>query len=68
MPLAETVRRKHAERRSAYPVRISDNRAFPAEYHGSAHISAMTQADGIINMPIGIKELQKGTFVDVRFI
>ena len=68
LPLAKTVKRKHSKRRSAYPVSIKENKVIPLEYHGSAHINAMTLADGIINIPIGVKELPEGTIVDVRFI
>ena len=38
------------------------------DYHGSAHINSLTEADGMISVPIGKTELKKGDLVDVRQI
>jgi len=38
----------------------------PVEYHGSAHIHAYTQADGIMEIPVGVSEIRKGEKVHVR--
>jgi molybdopterin biosynthesis enzyme len=38
------------------------------EYHGSGHISALPDADGIIAIPIGKQILEKGEIVSVRQI
>jgi len=40
----------------------------PIEYHGSGHIAALSDADGIIPIPVGIAEIKKGEVVDVRQI
>ena len=69
MPLAESFRRKKAERQSWIPVIIDDNSAVkPIEYHGSAHISALCNAHGLIGLDTGVSEIEKGTIVEVRLI
>ena len=40
----------------------------PVEFHGSAHIAALSYSDGIIAMKPGIKTLKKGEIVNVRQI
>jgi molybdopterin molybdotransferase len=51
------------------PVRISDEGSvIPVDFHGSAHISALNEADGIIFIPSGVRELGKGDMVSVRQI
>jgi len=68
-PLGVGYRRKNTTRMSWIPVRIdNEGNAIPVEYHGSAHISALPDSDGIISVPIGTEFLEKGTMVDVRQI
>jgi len=51
------------------PVKITDDGfVSPVEYHGSAHISALSEADGIVTMPIGKQIFEKGEMVSVRQI
>ena len=51
------------------PVKINNKgEVIPISYHGSAHINALTMADGLISVPIGVTELKKGDLVDVRQI
>jgi molybdopterin molybdotransferase len=67
MPLAEDYSRKRAERLSWLPCTITPaGEAKPVEYHGSAHISALTGAWGIITIPRGQSWIQKGETVSVR--
>ena len=69
MPMNVTFSRRVTERMALIPVRITDDGSVsPVEYHGSAHISALSQADGIIAMPIGKKAFEKGEIVSVRQI
>ena len=42
--------------------------AEPVEYHGSAHISALCEAQGLICLPAGTAAIEKGTIVAVRLI
>jgi len=67
MPLAADYSRKKAERMSWIPCTITAaGEALPVEYHGSAHISAMTGAWGVIIIPRGQSWIQKGEMVSVR--
>ncbi len=67
LKLDEEVTRKKTQREYFFPVKISENyEAAPIEFHGSAHISAFTVANGIASIKTGIKKLEKGEWVDVR--
>ncbi len=67
--LDQPIRRRKTTRRSNVPVVFTDQGTVrPVEYHGSAHINAMTQAQGLVAVPIGTKELSKGSTVHVRQI
>jgi len=69
IPMGENYTRKRSTRLSWMPVKINDvGDVIPISYHGSAHINALTNADGLISVPIGITELKKGDLVDVRQI
>jgi len=69
LPMANEYTRKRSARMSWVPVIINeDGRIAPLEYHGSAHINALTLADGLIPVPIGKTILEKGELVDVRQI
>jgi molybdopterin molybdotransferase len=66
-PLAKVFRRRASERRAWIPVKITPaGLAEPVEYHGSAHITSLVSADGLITVPVGEKEVPEGTLVDVR--
>ena len=60
--------RKKSSRKAIYPVKILHGEIFPVEYHGSAHIHAYTQADGIISMSIGETLLKRGTLIDIKLV
>ena len=65
--LCKDFKRKRSVRHAWIPVTIThDNIATPMEYHGSAHITSLSGADGIMPVPVGISELEKGTEIDVR--
>ena len=67
--LASAVRRKNAVRLAWIPVKVTaEGLAEPVRYHGSAHITSLASADGMITLPIGVTEIEKGTFVEVRRI
>jgi molybdopterin molybdotransferase len=69
LPMKEKFSRKFAERLALIPVIITeDNMASPVEFHGSAHISALPHADGIVALPVGSKTIEKGEIVSVRQI
>ncbi len=61
--------RKYADRMAFVPVMVDDQGlATPVEFHGSAHISALHIADGLISVPSGVKKIVKGKVVSVRQI
>lgn len=64
--LGVDYRRRKSDRKSFLPVKIKSNEVFPIEYHGSAHIHAYVEADGLMAVNIGETEILKGTLVDVR--
>jgi len=67
--LAKDIKRKKNNRRAWVPVKINaEGKAESVEYHGSAHISSLVLADGIVSLPPDIDELKEGDFVDVRQI
>ena len=67
LPMEKSYSRKSADRRVMVPVIITKDRmASPVEYHGSAHISAFSKANGIITLPEGKKSVEKGEIVSVR--
>jgi molybdopterin molybdotransferase len=69
LPMKEKFSKKSADRMALIPVAITDDReVIPVEFHGSAHISAMSNAFGIISLPVGIKSIEKGEIVSVRQI
>jgi molybdopterin molybdotransferase len=69
MPLGKTVVRKNTERQSWIPVNITNTGTVkPVDYHGSAHILALCNADGLISIEIGVANIEKGAMVPVRLI
>jgi len=69
LPLAEAIRRKRADREAWIPVSVTESgEVQPREYHGSAHINALCQADGFVVVPTGTERIEKGTVVRVRQI
>lgn len=56
--------RKSASRTGWVPVTINgQNEAFPVEYHGSAHITAISRSNGIIMVLPGVNRIDKGETV-----
>ena len=69
MPLAADYSRKRADRMAWIPfILTGEGEALPIEYHGSAHITALPDAWGIITIPRGQSWIQKGEMVSVRQI
>jgi molybdopterin molybdotransferase len=67
LPLSADYSRRKADNLLFLPVSIGlDGTVSPIEYHGSAHIHAYTDADGILEIPVGLKKIEKGELVHVR--
>ena len=69
IPMAVDYQRKSSERLGLIPVHINEYmEVMPVDFHGSAHITALSESDGIIAMKPGINSLTKGEIVNVRQI
>jgi molybdopterin molybdotransferase len=69
LPMAVRFERKSTVRMGWIPVKITESReVLPVDFHGSAHISALPYADGIIAIKAGTKNIEKGEVVSVRSI
>ncbi|MGD8501674.1 MAG: molybdopterin molybdotransferase MoeA [Phycisphaerales bacterium] len=69
MPLDESIERKKTERQAWFPVAIMEaGTARLIEYHGSAHISSLCCADGLVSVDVGVAKVEKGTIVPIRLI
>jgi molybdopterin molybdotransferase len=67
MPLANSYKRKRADRMALVPALINEKgEADAINYHGSAHIFALNHATAMILVPIGVETISKGELVDVR--
>jgi len=67
--LTETITRGKTERDSWLPVVfVEEGKVAEIEYHGSGHINALSEADGLICIPADVVEVKKGTKVAVRQI
>ncbi|MHC4117981.1 MAG: molybdopterin molybdotransferase MoeA [Planctomycetota bacterium] len=69
MPLDESIERRKTARQVWFPAAITGTGTVKLiEYHGSAHISSLCSADGLISMDVGVGQVEKGTIVPVRLI
>jgi molybdopterin molybdotransferase len=69
LPLAQDYTRKRADREKWTPAVLTENGELkPTEYHGSAHIHALSFSEYLFQVPIGINHLEKGAKVHVRSI
>ncbi|MDK1021173.1 MAG: molybdopterin molybdotransferase MoeA [Candidatus Hydrogenedentes bacterium] len=67
LPMARTHTRKRAARLSWFPAKITDDgTVLPCEFHGSAHVDALCEADVLATMPAGVASLDEGALVTVR--
>jgi molybdopterin molybdotransferase len=66
IPLGADYQRKRKDRMQWLPVQLREGKAYPLEYHGSAHISSLAEAHAIAAIPLGITNLNSGDLIDVR--
>jgi molybdopterin molybdotransferase len=66
LPLGTDYQRKRIDRMQWLPVQIRDGKAYPLEYHGSAHIFSLSTADALAAIPLGINKLSAGDLIDAR--
>lgn len=61
------LRRRNATRQLTIPVVFTATGGVATiEYHGSTHIGAMCNAEGLLTVPAGVAEIQRGATVYVR--
>jgi molybdopterin molybdotransferase len=65
--MKKDFRRKRGTRTAYVPVKY-DNEGFvePVEYHGSAHLASLSQANALLKVPTDVKKIVKGSVVYVR--
>lgn len=66
--LAEALNRRDAERLEYRPVKLEGNRIHPLSYHGSSHLSALREAEGLIRIERGTTRIEQGSELDVRLL
>jgi len=64
--LTRALLRRRTERAAFVPVRVSGDRVERPEYHGSAHLQALAEANGLVYIPSGSEGHPEGSRVDVR--
>ena len=64
--LLNNFQKRDTKREQYFPIKLLKNGALPLEFHGSAHMQALTRADGVMLIKRGIKIIKKGTIVNVR--
>jgi len=64
--LGTAYRRKNASRTAFIPVIYRDGVITPVAYHGSAHLHALTAANGLLEVAAGVHEIPEGSVVHVR--
>jgi molybdopterin molybdotransferase len=66
MKLNKDLKVRCARRKTFIPVRLADGGVERIEFHGSAHIHAMCNADGLVTLPEGENVYEAGSLIDVR--
>lgn len=67
--LAATYQRRRTDRLEFVPVRLDEQgEAEAVPYHGSAHFFALSQADGLLEIPVGVARIEAGTTVHARWL
>lgn len=65
--ILDDYHRKATDRLEFLPVQITETgKVKLLPYNGSAHIHALSKANAIMEIPIGVKRIEQGDFVDVR--
>jgi molybdopterin molybdotransferase len=64
--LKNTFSRRHAERTEFVPVRVEQDSAVLVPYHGSAHLNALSEADGILKIEKNVDTIAAGSLIHVR--
>ena len=69
LPIGTNYYRQKSDRINFVPAIISDRMEIvPVEFHGSAHINALSGADFLMEVPKGVNSIEKGDLVNARSI
>ncbi len=68
LKLNKDLKIRCARRQTFIPVQIVDGGLERISFHGSAHIHAMCNADGLITFPAGENFYEAGSLIDVRLL
>jgi molybdopterin molybdotransferase len=68
MKLTIEKRRKKAERKQFFPIQLIEGNAHSLEFHGSAHIAGLVNADGFGIFEIGKNNIEANEEIDVLLI
>jgi molybdopterin molybdotransferase len=67
--MKKDFKRRRSVRTAYIPVKChNDGFVEPLEYHGSAHLTALSQANALLKVPTGVNKILKGSVVYVRQI
>jgi molybdopterin molybdotransferase len=66
--LARAILRRRTERAAFIPVRVDGDSVERPDYHGSAHIHALSGANGLVYVPKGEEGFPEGSRVHVRLL
>jgi len=66
--LGAPVHRKSIERAEFLPVTVRRGVVTPVSFHGSAHLNALGEADGLIRVERGVADVPRGTEIDARLL
>lgn len=66
--LREGYIRRNPARAAFVPILYRDGVAHPVRYLGSAHLEGLCNANGLMLVPLGIREIPAGAEVDMRLI
>jgi molybdopterin molybdotransferase len=69
LPLGFDFRRRKVNRTEYVPGRLGEDGSLqPVEFHGSAHLTALSQADGFFIVPAGVQTISAGEVVQFAAI
>jgi molybdopterin molybdotransferase len=68
LKLNKDLKIRCARRQTFIPVQLVDGGVERVAFHGSAHIHAMCNADGLIDLPEGENFYKAGSLIDVRLL
>jgi len=66
--MKDAFTRKKADRTAYIPVHYMNGSVRRLAYHGSAHIHALSRANGLLCVPEGVETIPAGSKVDVRLL